>query len=323
MRGKFNTTVDVFKGPGTGSPGEYVGTFPCRLVREDAIETVGAGSPRIPFYLTIDAYSPAGSWTVGSFGLDPSLADQIAIPSGTSVRFWVLYTDEIVWHSPSYFRAYLVELPIPPDVGLGGVIVGGGAIYDFVVNIPSAGGLVASGSAHRMVAKHYTGKGGVTVNARGGVHFLKKVLGSGGVVGNSGGVYHHVFKLSGKGGVLTNSAATWHAKHDFRGFGGVMTNSSGIAAFVPGSGGPGNPLPVFDVFGVGGIGGVIRADMSSIGGMVSGTKVQVSGATVMTSCNGLWLVTVITSSQVQLNGSVANAAADGTPISNIEMLVLL
>lgn len=322
-RGKFNTTCDIFRGPGSGAPGVHVGTFPCRLVREDAITTVGSGAPAIPFYLTIDAYTPTGSWKVVGFGLDPSLADQIAIPAGSHVRFWVLYTDHIEWHSPDYFRAYLVQLPLPPAFGTGGVMLGGAATYDFVVNITSAGGLVANSSAYRTVARKYRGSGGVTVNSRGLFHVLSKIQGTGGLVVNSSGVFAHVFKLSGAGGVLTDGAGLWLARHDFAGFGGVLVDSSGQAAYFNGSGVPANPVTPFDLAAVSGLGSLIRADVPVDMGIVTGDKVRVADCLLMTAANGIWTVTTTTFFNFTLDGSVANVSSENGSTSPIVITKLV
>lgn len=111
----FNTTCDVFQGPGGVIPGDFVGTFPCRLVPQLAIEPTGVGSILMGYWLTIDGYPPRGAWTPYGFGMDDRLSDQIAVPSGSAPRFWCVYTDLIVWHALTpYYRSYLSSLPLPP-----------------------------------------------------------------------------------------------------------------------------------------------------------------------------------------------------------------
>jgi len=114
-RGDFVMTCDLYAGPGAIVPGLYATAVPCRVVQEDGISPIGTGSPSIPRYLICDAEVPVGSWLTGlDYGSDPSLADQVAVPSGAPVSYWVIYVDKIDWlGQPVYYRAYLVPLPLP------------------------------------------------------------------------------------------------------------------------------------------------------------------------------------------------------------------
>lgn len=68
------------------------------------------------YWLTMDAYPPRGAWVPYGFGMDPRFSDQISVPSGSAKRFWVVYTDSVVWHALTpYYRAYLSTLPLPPS----------------------------------------------------------------------------------------------------------------------------------------------------------------------------------------------------------------
>lgn len=117
MRKPFIHTCDIFTGPGGTPPSSFVGTFPCRMVKQFAIETVGLGSVLLPVWLTIDEYEPTGAWTTDGFGMDATLSDQVAIPSGSPLKWWVLYTDQVVWFAGTpYYRAYLSLLPLPGPI---------------------------------------------------------------------------------------------------------------------------------------------------------------------------------------------------------------
>lgn len=149
VRGKFNSTCDVFAGFNATVPGAFKGTFPCRIVLEDAITTVGPGAPPLSRYMTINAYQPVGAWTTPVFGMDPANADLIASPSGSAPRWWVLYTDVVVWHALTpYWRAYLVRLPFPGTGAGGGLVLGGHATVYPPMPALLGGGLVLGGHAN-------------------------------------------------------------------------------------------------------------------------------------------------------------------------------
>jgi len=113
-RAAFNTTCDLFQGPGAAAPGQFIGTFDCRLVLADAIFLVGADAPLRVAWMTIEAAIPTGSFSAPILSADSALADRVAIPSGTAPQWWVLFTESVLWQTqPIYWRANLVELPAP------------------------------------------------------------------------------------------------------------------------------------------------------------------------------------------------------------------
>jgi len=182
-RAPFDTTCDLYTGPGTASPGTFIGTFPCRLVVEDGIEPVGTGNRDIPYYLTIDAYQPRGAWTAPFFGMDAALSDQVAVPSGTMPQWWVLYTDHIIWRGQAeYFRSYLVDLPIPSIVSSGGVLVGGTAIPTRIASVIPSGGVLVGGTAIPTRIASVIPSGGVLVGGTAIPSFIRTMLTSGGVL---------------------------------------------------------------------------------------------------------------------------------------------
>lgn len=115
MRRPFNTECDIYAGPSTLTPGAFRGTYPCRLIPQSPIGTVGLGSVPLAHWLTIDGYQPRGAWTSHGFGMDAGLSDQVTLPSGGLRRFWVLYSDKVIYGALTpYYRAYLADLPLPP-----------------------------------------------------------------------------------------------------------------------------------------------------------------------------------------------------------------
>lgn len=127
-RGSFNTTCDIYFGPGTLTPGVLKGTAACRLVLQDAIFVIGVDSPIAGYYMTIIDIIPIGMWSPPFLSVDPELSDQVAIPSGTAAQYWVLWTESILWQShPIYYRGHLEFLPLPGDpsvaLELGGIVL--------------------------------------------------------------------------------------------------------------------------------------------------------------------------------------------------------
>lgn len=111
MRGVFNTSCDLFQGADALLPFSLIGTFPCRLVTADAIFLVGQDSPTRFGYLTIQGTSPRGAWVPPEVSTNIGIADLVAIPSGSSPQFQVLFTESVLWQAqPLYFRANLIYM---------------------------------------------------------------------------------------------------------------------------------------------------------------------------------------------------------------------
>lgn len=321
MRLPFNTTCDLYHGSGTSTPGVLRGTFPCRYVVEDGIFTIGAGVPNIPGYMTIDAVLPNGAFTIPQIGLDPSLADTVAIPSGTPPKFWVIYTDQIIWKwHPPYYRAYLVRLPIPPHHG--GVILNSTAIYNYLYTWPplplGSGGVLLNSSGIRGSARNYIAKGGIVVNSAGVFYTRRDFIPLGGVKLNQGALYTTFPHLVGKGGILCNSLAEAEFVRTVIAQGGVKLNSDADwVSYGSGSGAGPPPLPS----------AAISEILDSVSGHTMqiatftafspsvGWKVQITGSTVVPDANGLWLVTnVISSSRFDLGSGPS--ITDGSSFAN-------
>jgi len=111
MRAEFNTTCDLINGPSAASPGVVRESGPCRFVAElyEVFETY-------PFdtragYLTLDFSIPNGPPDPGTGGLltfDWGFADRVAIPSGATPLFTVLFVEVVNYLShPVYYRAHL------------------------------------------------------------------------------------------------------------------------------------------------------------------------------------------------------------------------
>lgn len=152
MREPFNTTCDVYAGPGTATPLALRGTFACRLVFEDAIATLGTNAPDIPYYLTMQGIVPIGYWGDYWATDDWSKADLIAVPSGDPIKYRVIYTDEINWMGQAtYYRAYLVEAVETTAIPCGGVVGSGRAGVSSAsanaVTVVGEGGAVVGGAA--------------------------------------------------------------------------------------------------------------------------------------------------------------------------------
>lgn len=307
MRLPFNTTCDLFAGVGTATPGVYKGTYNCRYVVEDGIFTIGPGVPDIPGYMTIDATLPVGSFTFPQLGLDPSLSDTVAIPSGTAAKFWVIYTDQILWkwHTP-YYRAYLCRLPIPS--GKGGVILNSTALrnYLYTYNPASTGsaGVLLGGSGIRGTARDVIGSGGVLLAGRSGVYNRKNFLGSGGVLLSGGALYGKMYSIVGSGGILLDSSAAAGNVREYIGSGGIVMDSAGAFNYI-GSGDDPDPPPLPNS----GISAILVDSPLYFMRMITtdalspsvGWKMQVIGCVERPEFDGLWLVTnVINPSQFYL-----------------------
>ena len=160
MRSPFNDSCDIFKGPGTPTPGLFVGTFACRFILERAIVPDDPGYPSTVAYLTIEDYNPFGVWTSPFFGVDAGIGDRVFVASRPADTFVVIFTDTINWQTQDqYYRAYLAYDPLPPAGPEGGIIVNdsasrivpqqsvmdGGVLVDDGASITPGGGLVMDG----------------------------------------------------------------------------------------------------------------------------------------------------------------------------------
>lgn len=113
-RRAFDTTADIYYGPGTTTPGALKATVSCRLVIEDAIFLAGIGAPLRTAYLTHDTAAMDDSYIHAYFGADARIADQVAIPSGAAAGWWILFEEEITFKTqPTYWRSNLIALPLP------------------------------------------------------------------------------------------------------------------------------------------------------------------------------------------------------------------
>jgi len=116
-RGAFNTTMDIWSGPSTPFPVLRWIAVPCRLVVADEISLASIAAPFRYAWATLDVTHPNDSFVGPGKQYIPSRADQIAIPSGTPVQWWVIYTDLVVSDEGTpYYRANLSPLPLPLPV---------------------------------------------------------------------------------------------------------------------------------------------------------------------------------------------------------------
>lgn len=115
-RQEFNTTCDIFAGPGQAVPMAFKAACECRFVPQTGIAMVGPQSPVRVAWITMKAFQPTGGWQFPPLGFRPSLADRISIPSGGAMQWWVIYVEEVFWRSqPAYYRANVAHLPAPAD----------------------------------------------------------------------------------------------------------------------------------------------------------------------------------------------------------------
>lgn len=291
MRGKFNLLCDIFKGPLTAVPNAFVGTFPCRRVLEDGIHATGVGCPTITYYMTIDKYEPVGAWTFPTFGMEPGLADQIAIPAGTPKRYWVLYTDLILWHALTpYWRAYLASLPLPGVIGSGGLVVDGSATWSSHVHPLSAGGIELGGHGKRIVARHFTGSGGVIANSSAVILSRHHFYGQGGVLVDSSAAESVRYFHTGSGGIVVNKAAEWWKTVHFTSKGGVELDSAAHWTFH----GSGSGLPHGSVFSTSSQPSISQCfcvnPAGGFPGLADGDTVLLAGIVGVPAMNGTWTV---------------------------------
>lgn len=119
-RAPFNTTAAFYNGPLQASPGSVRFSGPARLVMVDGVFLWGANAPSPVAWVTTGSGMPVGAWTPGSLGLDPRLSDLVAIPDDAMPRYWVLWTERVIWRGADYFRGLVADLPAPAGCGCGG-----------------------------------------------------------------------------------------------------------------------------------------------------------------------------------------------------------
>lgn len=119
MRAPYNTTCDLIYGPSGLVPFTVYASGNCRLIPE-SIQAIQIAPLNLRYgYITLDFAMPnqASVSNVGDiFTTDYSFADLIAIPTGNSFNFRVLWVEIVTYlsHAP-YFRAQVQNLaPIFP-----------------------------------------------------------------------------------------------------------------------------------------------------------------------------------------------------------------
>lgn len=289
MRGSFNSTVDVVKGPGSAFPGLFVGTYDCRLVVEDAISTVGVNPPVIPAYMTIAEYQPTGAWTAPYFGMDARKSDQLAIPSGAAYTWWVLYTDLIVWFELTpYFRSYLVQLPLPSTGPFGGLLGAGQAIVHVTHPLVGTGGLLGDSGAELRLEKHLLAQGGAILDSRATWRKRDYLFGVGGAIADSSAGVSFRSQHEGHGGMLADYNAVLRYFRSIVPAGGAIGNSAGEWNYA-GSGFPAHGTIVY-TDDPGAPGPRIRAVCGSPHGLSGGEVVTVAGCVNDVGANGTWTI---------------------------------
>jgi hypothetical protein len=255
--------------------------------------------------MTIDAYPPRGAWTAEHFGMDASLSNQIAIPSGTSVKWWVLYTDIVLWHALTpYWRSYLVRLPLP-GYSLGGVVLNSSAIQQYHPRHIGYGGIEVGGSTIRIVARHLVASGGVEVGGLAQMYRVYHQLGSGGDVVDGSAISTVIHPLVGSGGVEVNGGAIQFELHSLWGSGGVILDSTATKTFTPGSISPsGPPFTIYaseDITSPPGVTLVPNAGQT----LYTGQLVFVEGLVGNPGGNGFFNIIVLSPAVFNLVGSIA------------------
>lgn len=301
MRGSFNRTVDVVKGPGSAFPGLFVGTFDCRFVEEDGIFTVGTGAPIIPAYMTLDSYKPIGAWTAPFFGMHADRADQVAIPSGGPLNYWVLYTDVVIWFELTpYWRAYLVQLPLPSEDTSGGLIGSGQATIVVHHNLVGDGGLFGNSTAAIRLEKHLLAQGGALLDGKADWHKKDFLFGIGGALADSAAYVSFKSFHEGSGGLMGNYNAVLRYYRSFLAQGGALGNSQAAWSYAGSGFGPHGAVASTDDVGPP---NHIRIHTSPNHGLSGGETVTIAGCTNCTGANGTWTITYDNLSTFLLNGS--------------------
>jgi len=115
MRAIFNTTVAVYHGPGSDTPGVLITVVPCRFVEERRQTPITDPLVQRVGYVTMDEYVPNGPGVLGGPAVYVSAygaSDLLSIPAGNAKLYQVLFTELVVPLSGSpYARAHVRENP--------------------------------------------------------------------------------------------------------------------------------------------------------------------------------------------------------------------
>lgn len=96
MRGSYNTTGDVYTGPGAAVPNAFRFTISCRHVFDDPLDQQRPVGFRTDSYITYNGNSlTAGDLdtSVLPWTFDPSTADVVELPPGSGAFFTVFKTE--------------------------------------------------------------------------------------------------------------------------------------------------------------------------------------------------------------------------------------
>lgn len=129
-RAPFNTTCDIVYGLHGAFPGVVRGSGPCRLVAERVqIIKVKPLHYRLD-YVTLDVLfpgEPVVSNVGGLYTVDYDAADLIAVPSGSTPKYQVMFVETVTYLShPVYYRAHVRSYPSTGGISspAGGVLLG-------------------------------------------------------------------------------------------------------------------------------------------------------------------------------------------------------
>jgi hypothetical protein len=118
-RAPLNTSADLWTGPGAAVPNTLYATITARLVLDpNFLCSTICNRPRIAWLTSLACPNPPQAPPIailGQLSIVPATADQIAVPSGTPVRFWVVDVERCQTRGGTpYCRAWLARLPLPP-----------------------------------------------------------------------------------------------------------------------------------------------------------------------------------------------------------------
>jgi len=122
MRADYNTTVTLYDGPGTATPGfPRVVDMPCRLVSDIYFADTDAPLDESLSYFTCDASAPRASvntpLAAGKWEFDFTKADRAEFALFPGVLFVVVRVELCTWPTPlpTYYRGSLAEVELPPE----------------------------------------------------------------------------------------------------------------------------------------------------------------------------------------------------------------